>query len=144
MTRSLCVLILTTGSAFTASGSDSVEAVKKAEAALQQALVDADAKTMARLLADDFVRTPPSAPSTSKAEWISQVESGRLQYRSFEVQDAKYRVYGDTVLVNSQAKIRVKTAGPDVDLVLRLLSVWVKQNDEWREAAVQGNLMPSR
>jgi ketosteroid isomerase-like protein len=98
---------------------------------------------MGRLLVDDFIRTPPSTPATTKAEWIGQIESGRLRYVSFEVQDSKYRAYGDTVLVNSVAKIRAKSANGEADLTLRLLGVWVKQSGEWREAAVQGNPMPA-
>jgi len=46
------------------------------------------------------------------------------------------------VLVNSVAKIRAKTSTGEADLMLRLLAVWIKQNGEWREAAVQGNPMP--
>ena len=109
---------------------------------MREALVHSDTKTMARLLTGDFVRTPPTTPATTKTEWIGQIESGRLRYLSFEVQDANYRGYGDTVLVNSVAKIRARTGTGEADLVLRLLAVWVKQNGEWREAAVQGNSMP--
>jgi ketosteroid isomerase-like protein len=136
------VLLLAAALGFAASDSENIAAVKKAEAAMREALVHSDTKAMARLLTDDFVRTPPTTPATTKTEWIGQIESGRLRYVSFEVQDAKYRGYGDTVLVNSVAKIRARTSTGEADLMLRLLAVWVKQNGEWREAAVQGNPMP--
>jgi len=141
MTRALVVLLAAAGMA-AASDADRVAEVKKAEAAMREALTHSDTKAMGRLLTGDFVRTPPSTPATTKAEWIGQIESGRLKYIAFEVQEAKYRAYGDTVLVNSVAKIRAKSAAGEADLLLRLLAVWVKQNGEWREAAVQGNPMP--
>jgi|SRR5579863_7139891 len=141
MIRVLTVVVLAAGFA-AASDSDNIAAVKKSEAAMREALEHADTKAMARLLTDDFIRTPPATPATTKAEWIGQIESGRLKYVSFEVQDAKYRAYGDTVLVNSVAKIRAKTSTGEADLLLRLLAVWIKQNGEWREAAVQGNPVP--
>jgi ketosteroid isomerase-like protein len=144
MTRVLFALALAAGCVAAASDSDSIAAVKKAEAAIRKAQVEGDTEAMARLLTDDFIRTPPSTPATTKAEWIAQLDSGRLKYLSFEVQDAKYRVFGDTVLVNSVAKIRARTGNGDADLMLRLLSVWVKQNGEWREAAVQGNPVPGK
>jgi len=144
MTRALSVLVLAAGLVSAGSDSDAIAAVKKAEKAMQQALVEGDTKAMGKLLTDDFIRTPPSTPATTKAQWIGQLESGRLRYLSFEVQDAKYRAFGDTVLVNSVAKIRAKTSTGEADLLLRLLGVWVKQNGEWREAAVQGNPMPGK
>jgi len=142
MKRALIVCIFAAGLECAAAESDNIEAVKKADAAMREALVHSDTKAMGRLLTDDFIRTPPSTPATTKVEWIGQIESGRLRYVSFEVQDAKYRAYGDTVVVNSVAKIRAKSATGEADLTLRLLGVWVKQSGEWREAAVQGNSMP--
>lgn len=144
MTRALFALVIAAGCVAAASDADSIAAVKKVETATQKALVAGDTKTMARLLTDDFIRTPPSAPATTKSEWIAQLDSGRMKYLSFEVQDAKYRVFGDTVLVNSVAKIRARTGNGDADLMLRLLGVWVKHNGEWREAAVQGNPVPAQ
>ena len=145
MMRAILVLaVLAAAPVFAGSDSEDIAAIKRVEREMQQALVEGDTKTMARLLTDDFIRTPPSTAVTTKAEWIDQLESGRLKYLSFEVQDAKYRAFGDAVVVNSVAKIRAKTSTGEQNLVLRLLSVWVKQQGEWREAAVQGNSMPGK
>jgi ketosteroid isomerase-like protein len=70
------------------------------------------------------------------------VDSGEVRYVSIKRQDVKYRVFGDTVLVHAVTSIHGHTSGRDVELVLRLLNVWVKENGEWRLAAIQGNEMP--
>ena len=120
----------------------SIEAVKVLEEKLYKAVVEKDTRTLAGLLTDDFIRTPPTTPTTTKAQWIAQVDSGEVRYVSIKRQDVKYRVFGDTVLVHAVTNIRGHTSSRDVDLVLRLLNVWVRQNGEWRLAAVQGNEMP--
>jgi ketosteroid isomerase-like protein len=127
-----------------ASDSESIEAVKKGEAMLRQSLMNRDTKTLAKLMTDDFVRIPPAAPATPRAEYFSIIESGRLQYLSFDVDDAQFRAYGDTVIV--QALVHLKTRSgerPPTESRLRLLDVWVKQGGEWRLATIQGNQAPA-
>jgi ketosteroid isomerase-like protein len=118
----------------------SIDAVKKASAQLEQALTHADMVTLDKLVTDDFLRTPPGGRDTNKKEWLGLVESGRLQYVAFENSDARYRSYGDTVIVNLVSNIHTRSSGgPERQSKLKLIWVWVKLNGEWRLAAVQGN-----
>ena len=143
MTCSLAVLILATGYVYAAQEASSIEEVKVRETRLEKALVEQDTRALAGLLTDDFIRVPPTTPDTTKAQWIAQVGSGELRYLSIERRDAKYRVFGETVLVNARTHIRAhRITGEDVEIVLRQLSVWVKQKGEWRLAAVQANESP--
>ena len=123
---------------------DQAETVKKLEAVYEQALVQRDMKTLDRLMTSDFIRTPPASSPTTKAEYLSQIETGRLQYVSHEIKESNYRVFGDTVLVHSVVRVRTRSNGKEGDSLLRLLHVWVKQDGQWRVAAVQGSRMLSR
>ncbi len=146
MTRSLILALLAASSGLAASDAESIEAVKKGEATLRQSLMRRDTATLAKLMTDDFVRIPPSTPATPRAEYFSIIESGRLQYLSFEVEDARFRAYGDTVIV--EALVHLLTRGladrPPAESHLRLLDVWVKQHGEWRLAVIQGNQAPAK
>jgi ketosteroid isomerase-like protein len=118
----------------------SIEAVKKASAQLEQALTHADMATLDKMVAEDFLRTPPGGRDTNKKEWLGLIQSGRLQYVVFEDSDERYRSYGDTVIVNLVSNIRTRSSGgPERQSKLKLIFVWVKLGGEWRLAAVQGN-----
>jgi ketosteroid isomerase-like protein len=125
-----------------AQAEDAVETIKKLEQELRQALIKADGDTLSKMLTDDFIRTPPTTPATTKSQWLEALGSGRLKYLSFETIEAKYRPHGDTVLVNSVARLRVSRGGEELQPQLRILDVWVKQQGRWLLASVQGNEMP--
>jgi ketosteroid isomerase-like protein len=139
------LLVAAAGSCIAASDAESIAAVKKGEETLRQSLMKRDTKTLAKLMTDDFVRIPPATPATPRAEYFSILESGRLQYLSFEVDDAQFRAYGDTVIVQALVHLRTRSGDdrPPAESHLRLLNVWVKQNGEWRLATIQGNQAPT-
>ena len=118
--------------------------MRAAEDRLQKALVKGDTEALSKLLADDYLRTPPTTPNTTKTQYLDALRSGTLKYSSIEAKESHYRTYGDTVIVNSVSAIRVNINGQQRDEVLRLINVWIKQNGRWQLAAVQGNPLPSQ
>ena len=143
MTSRLAILLLTAGCLLSGAEASSIEEVKVHEARLEKALLEKDTRTLARLLTDDFIRTPPTTSATTKAQWIAQLGDGELRYSSIQREDANYRAFGDTVLVHALTRIRAhRITGEDVDVTLWQLSVWVKQKGEWRLAAIQANELP--
>lgn len=108
-----------------------------------QALIKSDTDALSEILTDDFVRTPPTRPSTTKPEYLAQLRSGTLKYLAIDLKEAKYQVYGNTVVENAVAAIRVRYNSQEINEQLRLLQIWVKLNGRWRLAAVQGNPVPS-
>lgn len=145
MSKILILILLAAGLGAAASDAESIEAVKKGEATLRRSLMGRDIATLAKLMTDDFVRIPPSTPATPRAEYFSIIESGRLQYLSFEVDDAQFQVHGDTVIVQALVHLLTRSGDrPPAESRLRLLDVWVKQNGEWRLAAIQGNQAPAK
>ena len=58
--------------------SDVVEAVKKVEGEFREALSRSDIEALGKLLTEDFLRTPPTTPSTTKTEWLELIrDDGR-------------------------------------------------------------------
>jgi ketosteroid isomerase-like protein len=117
--------------------------LRAAEDQFREAVLKGDTKTLSRILTDDFLRTPPTTPRTNKAQYLESLRTGSFKYLSMETQEAKYRTYGNTVVVDSVARNRVRIDGQESEMQVRLLSVWIKRNGRWQLAAVQGNQMPA-
>jgi len=116
------------------------EAIRKKARELERALIAADTAAMQQMLTDDFLRTPPGGQDTDKAQYTSLIATGRLKYIAFDNLQEKVRAYANTVLINDLTDLRYRGAtGPERSIRLKLLWVWVKQDGEWRLAAVQGN-----
>jgi ketosteroid isomerase-like protein len=110
----------------------------------RQALRQNDADTLSQLLMDDFVRSPPTSPDTTKVQYLDAIRSGKLKYSSAETKEERYRVYGDTVLVNAVSKVSALVNGQRLELTIRTLSVWINQNGRWLLAAIQANQVPAQ
>jgi hypothetical protein len=123
MKNGLGALLLAAGYLFAATEADSLEVVKvlDLDGKLYKALVEKDTRTLAGLLTDDFIRTPPTNPTTTKAPWIAPLDRGEVKYISIKSQDVKYWVFGDTVLLHTVAHIRTHTTTRNADLMVRLL-----------------------
>ncbi|HLG95503.1 MAG TPA: nuclear transport factor 2 family protein [Bryobacteraceae bacterium] len=120
-----------------------VEAVRKSARELERALIAADSSALEKLLTGDFIRTPPGGGDTNKSQYIELVSSGRLKYVAFQNLEEKFRAYTNTVLLNQVSDLRYRSGeGPERVMRLKLIWVWVKQDGQWRVAAVQGNQVP--
>jgi ketosteroid isomerase-like protein len=132
----LVFLIALTACCCSASAIDEVRAQ---QAELEQALTHADMAKLDQMLTGDFIRTPPGGRDTDKTQYSELISSGRLRYLSFEDRDVKYRVYGDTVLVNMESHLRTRSgANPEAESTLKLIWVWVKRDGQWLVAGVEG------
>ena len=107
-----------------------------------QALRRNDADTLSQLLMDDFVRSPPGLPDTTKAQYLDALRSGKLKYSSTQRKEVRYRMYGDMVLVNELNKVSGLVNGQQREQTIRALFVWINQNGHWLLAAIQANLAP--
>jgi len=116
-----------------------IEAVRRMTQELEQALTHADMATLDKRVDDDFIRTPPGGRDTNKKEWLGLVQSGRLQYIAFEDSDVRLRSYGNTVVVNNVSNIHTRSSGgPERQGKLKLVWVWVKLDENWKLAGVEG------
>ena len=69
----------------------------------RQAFLKADAATLDKLLADDYIWIDSVGATRTKADALEGFKSGKLKYEAVEYSDMKVRVYGDTALVNTTA-----------------------------------------
>ena len=107
--------VLVLGGAWTGSGlaktdqTTLTEQIRQIERERLRSLVSVDLVTARRLHADDFQLINPAGVALSRTEYLSQLESGQLDYRAWEAGDITVRLYGDA------AVIRYKDVRFDVD-----------------------------
>ena len=107
-----------------------------------EAMIKQDAKALEEILADDLSYVHSSARVETKAEFISNVTSGRTRYRAMEQNDVKVRQYGDTAVVTGHANVHVEANGREVKFQIRFIDVYAKRDDVWRMVAWQSTRLP--
>ena len=89
---------------------EQIEEIRQLERDRLRSLVDADVVTARRLHADDFQLINPVGVAISKTDYLSDIETGVLDYRAWEAGDIAVRIY------DSAAVIRYLDVRFEVDL----------------------------
>ena len=104
-----------------------------------------DTASLEEILADDFVGVGPRGSSLTREQWIARHDTGSLEYRSFGLDEAEVRTYGDAAIVvcrQTAAGVYEDENGRfDLDDQFRATLVFVRQKGHWRLAGLQ--LSPS-
>ena len=97
--------------------------------------------SLQEILADDFVAVGPRGFQLTKGQWRARHEAGSLKYRSFGLDEAEVRAYGDAAIMvcrQTAAGVYEDEHGRyDIDESFRATLVFVDQNGSWRLAGLQ-------
>ena len=100
-----------------------------------------DTASLKEILADDFVAVGPRGFVLSGKQWIARHDTGSLEYRSFGLDEAEVRTYGDAAIVvcrQTAAGVYEDENGRyDIDERFRATLVFVRQKGNWRLAGLQ-------
>ena len=107
-----------------------------------EAMTKQDVQALEEILADDLSYTHSTGRLESKAEFISNLTSGRTKYQSIERDDVKVRQYGDTAVVTGRAKFHVNANGQDIKFQVRFTDVYAKRDGVWQMVAWQSTKLP--
>jgi hypothetical protein len=110
-------------------------AVKTAELARFKANVDADAKALGLLLADDLDYVHSNGDIDTKASFIESLTSGRRDYVSMTADIQKVRILGDVAITRGLAKVTVTSDGKSQDLAIGYTDTWVWKDKRWQMTA---------
>ena len=100
-----------------------------------QAQIHADAATLDRLYADDFIGVGPSGTIRTKPQVIADFTSGTLKFQSITTEDVQVRVYGNTAVETGRSTMKGEDKGKTVPQETRFTRVWVNQQGRWRLVA---------
>ncbi len=100
-----------------------------------------DTASLKEILADDFVAVGPRGFVLSGKQWIARHDTGSLEYRSFGLDEAEVRTYGDAAIVvcrQTAAGVYEDENGRyDIDERFRATLVFVRQRGDWLLAGLQ-------
>ncbi len=133
----------------TTSQAGSIESDEKAVAALdteyQTAVKNNDAKTMDRVLADDFVLVTGLGKTYSKSDLLEEARGKRTTYERQEDSEQKVRVWGDTAVVAALLWAKGSENGKAFEYKLWFSDTYVRTRSGWRYVFAQASTrLPER
>ena len=115
-----------------------------ADQARYRAMLDGDLAALDRLLHDGLSYTHSSALQEGKAAYLESIRSGRVRYLDAQVQEVSCQLHGDVALMQGKALLRAIVDGAERMLDNRFLSVWKREDGNWRMLAWASTPIPKR
>ena len=116
--------------------------VRKTIDAFFAAVKKNDVTGAGRFLADDLIYTHSTGIVEGKPEYLAKLKSGDQKYTGIDFIKPTIRVFGNTAVMNTQARMTGATKGVPFDNMLFLMHVWVKQGADWKLVAHQTTRKP--
>lgn len=126
----------------TAPAHGAIEMVRALEARRQDAMVAADTKTLAEIMAEDATYVHANGLMQTRAELFSMLERGEMKYVAFALEDVRYRAYDGAVIGTGVQRIDVKSAGKSMVLRSRYTVVYVSTAAGWKLVAYESTPTP--
>jgi Domain of unknown function (DUF4440) len=144
MKRSLTVftaaLLLAAGSSPVRAASDDpiVGEVSRANDIVQLATLKHDRKTMDSMLTRDFVLVLTHGDVVNRADWLDSVADPTDHMEVNQTSNLSIHHYNnDSAVVVGVLHIRDRSNNKVVDVRMRFIDVWVKQDGQWKWASSQ-------
>lgn len=118
------------------------QAVEQAERGWAKAVVAGDLAGLEKIFADDLIYTHSSGVTDNKTDYIGKLRSGQMKYLSVDYESINVKVYANTAIVHSKARIKAQTATGSVDSNLVMLHVWMKNKGAWQLFAHESTKLP--
>jgi len=103
-----------------------------------------NAKTMAAILADDFVLVEGNGKRSTKADLLNSATDGKTHYEHQEDTEQTVMVSGDTAVITAKLWAKGLEDGTKVDYTLWLSDVYVRTPKGWRYFFGQASLPLTR
>jgi hypothetical protein len=115
--------------------------VLRVENERNHALQKLDMATLYRLQADGLSVVSMSGRVLDKAQYMEEIRSGNLKFLTWEMDELRFHVYGDTVIVTGRANSVLEVHGKINRTPRRFTSVYVKLQRQWRLVSHQSTLI---
>lgn len=134
---SLAALVAVAANADTVSDRNTVSAL---DAKYQAAVKVNDAKTMAQILADDFVVVTGTGHIYNKADLLNMARTNRVIYEHQDESEQAVRVWGDTAVVTAKLWGKGLDQGKPFDWHVWFSDTYVRTPSGWRYVHGQASL----
>jgi ketosteroid isomerase-like protein len=143
MKLSVMLIVGTVGfasAAAQASDAEDRQTLADLDTKYQKAVEQNDAKTMAEILADDFVLVEGDGKRSTKADLVNDAKSGKTHYVRQDDSERTVAVFGDTGVVTAKLRAKGIEDGVKVDYSQWFTDVYVRTPNGWRYAYAQSSL----
>jgi ketosteroid isomerase-like protein len=138
-----CVLLGIAGVGLAISAvnqADDQKTLAKLDADYQRAVEQNDTKTMASILADDFILVEGDGTVSTKADLLKDAASGKTKYEHQVDSDRTIRVWGDTAVVTAKLWAKGLEDGKQVDYYMWFSDTYVRKPTGWSYVFGQASL----
>jgi len=104
---------------------------------LTGATIRGDVAALDRILAENLIYTHSSGRVETKAQFLAGLKSGEVKYESINRDDVKVQVLGEAAVLTGHAVVRLNSKGQVMNLNLRFMRVYAKQQGRWQAVAYQ-------
>lgn len=91
-----------------------------------------DIQRLAEQLSDDFVAVGPFGFLLNKSEWIERLESKKLQYKQFAIDQVQVRFFDNVAIVIARQTQNGTYEGNPIPDLLRTTLILHKVQDDWQ------------
>ena len=119
------------------------DTLRKLEDQRFKAMIDADAATLDKLLADTLVYTHSYGGADSKTTYLEGIRAKKWQYRKIERRVENIQIHGDCAVVTGKVKIELISDGKPKTLNSAYTNVWIKGAKGWQMVAWQSTPLQS-
>jgi len=134
-----------TANAARASEADDRRVLTALDTQYQKAVQDNDTKTMAAILADDFILVEGDGKRSTKTDLVNDAAGGKTHYQHQEDSQQTVIVSGDTAVVTAKLWAKGIEDGVKVDYEMWFSDVYVRTPKGWSYLFGQASLpLPSK
>jgi ketosteroid isomerase-like protein len=123
-----------------ANRQDDQKSLATLDADYQKAVEQNDTKTMARILADDFILIEGDGTVSSKADLLKDAASGETKYEHQVDSERTIRIWGDTAVVTAKLWAKGLEDGKQVDYYMWFSDTYIRTPAGWSYVFGQASL----
>lgn len=118
-------------------GDDVKKIIIELDREYQEAVKNNDAKTMARILADDFVLVTGKGKVFSKEDLLKEAREAKTIYQRQEDSEQTVRVWGDTAIITALLWVKATEGDKSFEYKLWFSDVYKRTASGWRYVFAQ-------
>jgi ketosteroid isomerase-like protein len=113
--------------------------IENLEEQWREAVLSRNIEAMDRLLADDYIGIEPNGMIETKTQAIDRWKNHEVQFDRMDLSELHVRIYGDTAVVNSKARVEGHNRSGPMDGEYRYTRVYHLQNGQWQVVSFEAN-----
>lgn len=115
--------------------------IENLEQIWRQAITTNNVGEMDHLLADDYIGITSNGTVENKAQVLAQIRAGTLRITGLDISDIHIRIYGDTAVVTSVAKLSGSNGASNISGQYRYTRVYARRLGHWKIVSFEASRM---